>query len=91
MSASGSRVMEVGAVDEVDAEDPERLLLAHGTAVEEVRVDQHLGRRRARPRLEPHAEPATAAARMPVAARGHRVGEGKERGPLAPRGAQRAR
>ena len=48
------------AVDQIDAENAERALLAGRLAVEQPDVEHDLRRLRARPRLEAHAEPGVA-------------------------------
>ena len=81
------RVRVKRAVHQVDAENPERTLLAGRLAVEQPRVQQDLRRLRARLGLEAHAEPGVALPRPRIAGGRHRIGEDEERGFVAsPRG-----
>jgi len=75
----GLVVEEAGAVDQVDADDPERFLLRLLLAVEHVDVDEDLAVGVARMRLKAHPEPAVALARSAEAARLDGVGEDEER------------
>ena len=68
------------AVDQVDAEDAERLLLGHGGAVVQGDVDDRLGRLGLGLVLEADADPAAAVVVVLEAASGHGVGEGEEGG-----------
>ena len=68
------------AVDEVHADDPERLLLLHVFLIEHPHVDDDLVRLRARVRLEADAQPAVALARGGVALGRDGVGEGEKAG-----------
>ena len=72
-------VLEERAVQQVDADDAERLLLQRGLGVEHPHVQDDLARLVARVRLELHAHPAVALVAAPVAARDDGVGEGEER------------
>ncbi len=64
-----------GAVDQVDAEHTQRLLLARGRRVAQVSMEDHLGRLLVRSGLEPDAEPAAPGAGATVASRLHGVGD----------------
>ena len=79
----GSCVLEERAVDQVDADDAERLLLLLGLAVREPDVNGDVRRRSQRLGLKADAEPAVAVFLARVAARGHRVGEDEELGLVA--------
>lgn len=79
----GLPVAEVGAVDQVDAQHAERLLLARGRRVLQVAVDDDVGRRLVGPRLEADADPAAAGLVPRVAPRGDGVGESEEGGAVA--------
>src|SRR5262245_51285439 len=72
-------MMIEGAVDEIDSEDAERFLLVGRVSVEEVQVDENVGRILAWPGLEANAEPAVAVLRSRIAAGGDRVREDEER------------
>ena len=79
----GLVVVEERAVQQVDADDAERLLLQRRLGVEHPHVQDDLAGLVARVRLELHAHPAVALVAAAVAARDHRVGEGEERGLVA--------
>ena len=68
----------VGGVDQVDAEDAQRLLLSPVLAIEHPHVRQDLTGLGAGCRLEADAHPAVAFVVALVAAGTHRVGEGEE-------------
>jgi hypothetical protein len=72
--------LEEGGVQEVDADDAERLLLQRGVLVEHPDVDDDLAGLVAGLGLEAHAHPAVALVAAAVAAGHHRVGEGEEAG-----------
>jgi hypothetical protein len=65
-------------VDQVDAEDTQRLLLARGRRVAQVTMENNLGRFLVRSSLEPDAEPAAPGTGVTVAACRYGVGEGEE-------------
>ena len=71
--------MEVGAVDEIDAEDAERLLLLDIGVVEHPDMQDDVVGRHVGSRLQPHPHPAVAFVALAVALRGDRVGEGEKR------------
>jgi hypothetical protein len=77
-------VLEEGAVQEVDADDPQRLVLARRLDVEHPYVQHDLARLVARVGLELHAHPAVALVAAVEAPRHHGVGEGEEGGRVAP-------
>ena len=70
-------------MDQVDAQHAEGLLLACGRRVLEVDVDDDVGRRLARVRLEADAHPAAPVPVVRVAPRGDGVGEREEGGGVA--------
>ena len=83
MSSIGLVVLEERAVQQVDADDAERLLLQRGLDVEHPDVQDDLARLVARVGLELDAHPAVALVAAPEAAGDHGVGEGEERGRVA--------
>ena len=76
-------VQEARAVDEVHADDAERLLLERVLDVEHAHVDDDLVVGAVGSRLELDAHPAVAFVVAAEAARGNRVGEREERGAVA--------
>src|SRR5712691_2028905 len=78
----------MGAVDQVDADDAERLLLEGGGGVLEIDVDDHVRGRFAGLALKADAYPSAPVLGALVAPGGHGVGEGEEGGGLPPRGAE---
>ena len=71
------------AMDEVDADDAQRLLLLDVLLVQHAHVDDDLVRFRARVRLVADAHPAVALAGVVVGLGGHGVGKGKKARPPA--------
>ena len=80
----GLVVVEEGAVDEVDAEDAERLGLQRVVVVEHAHVHDHVAGLGARVQLQADADPAVAFVLLLEAARGDGGGVGEEGGVLRP-------
>ena len=76
-------VQEARAVDQVHADDAERLLLRRVLEIEHADVNDDLLVGAARPRLKPNAHPAVALVVAAEAARRDRVGEREERRAVA--------
>ena len=76
---SGSWCWKNARVQQVDADDAERLLLLRGLVVEHPHVEHDLAGLVPRVGLELHAHPAVALVAAAVAAGDHGVGEGEER------------
>src|SRR5439155_16771913 len=57
---TGPRVLKYGGVEQVHAENPHRLLLMRGVAIEKMGVNDDLRRLLVRVRLESNAEPPAA-------------------------------
>jgi hypothetical protein len=81
--AFGLAVQEARAMDQVHADDAERLLLRGILEVEHADVDEDLLVGSARPRLELDAHPAVALVVAAETAGRHRVGKREERGAAA--------
>ena len=79
----GLAVQEAGAVDEIHADDAERLLLRGVLEIEHAHVDHDLLARAAGLGLKLHAHPAVTLVVAAEAARRHRVREREERGLFA--------
>ena len=80
----GLVVLEEGAVEQVHPHDPECLLLQRRLDVEQTHVQDHLARFVVWMRLELDAHPSVALIAPAEAPRHDRVGEGEERGVVAP-------